>query len=252
MPRTLLGLCLLWGCNVAHSQATIAVATNFATTADRLRIAFAETHNSPLTLINGSTGKLYAQITQGAPFDVFLAADSTRPQRLVAANLAEPDSRFTYALGTLVLWQPRTGPQRASPRATLGQPHLRRVAMANPDLAPYGAAAAQTLVKLGLWEPLQPKLVRGQNIGQAYAMVASHNAELGFVAASQLAERWSQLPPDSYWVVPADYHAPIAQQAVLLSRSRGNTTARAFLTFLRSERAQQLMQADRYRIPHAP
>jgi molybdate transport system substrate-binding protein len=226
-------------------EALVAVAANFAEVMERLEVEFERASGHDLTVAIGSTGKLYAQITHGAPFDVLLAADRERPERLESEGLAVAGSRFTYAVGRLTLWSPEAGRVGADGEATLRAGAFRSLALANPDLAPYGAAARETLRRLGLWETLAGKIVTGENIGQAHAMVASGNAELGFVALSSvLSPRNRQ--PGSRWDVPADLHAPIRQDAVLLTRAAGNPAARAFLSFLHSEPVLALLESYGY------
>lgn len=229
------------------AAATVAVATNFAETAQRLQAAFRAVGGGEITLVNGSTGKLYAQILQGAPFDLFLAADTRRPALLEQQQLGVTGSRATYAYGALVLWQPDARAVKATPLKTLQAQSFRRLAIANPELAPYGAAAEQTLQQLGLLVPLQSRIVRGQNIGQTFAMVASGNAELGFIAAAQVSEH--ERTNGSFWPVPTRYHEPIEQQLVLLQRGAQNTAATAFAAFLLGATAQQLIQSDGYAVP---
>ncbi|MFK7913649.1 MAG: molybdate ABC transporter substrate-binding protein, partial [Pseudomonadales bacterium] len=234
--------------SISHADATIAVATNFALTAQRLQAAFTAQGGNRLTLVNGSTGKLYAQITRGAPFDVFLAADATRPALLEQQHLAVAGSRTTYAYGTLVLWQSRSAATDALSQLQSGA--FRRLAIANPQLAPYGAAAEQTLEQLGLLERFRKRIVRGQNIGQAYAMVRSGNAELGFIAAAALPGQSDSDNELRFWTVPAEFHAPIEQQLVLLKQGQHNATAKAFLQFLDSSTGRRIIQADGYRLEH--
>jgi molybdate transport system substrate-binding protein len=224
------------------AAATIAVAANFADPAMALAERFEAATGHDLVLVFGSTGKLYAQIRNGAPFDALLAADVERPRRLEAEGAAVAGTRFTYAVGTLVLWSPREGLVDAG-GAVLRDGGYRFVAIANPDLAPYGAAARQVLERLGLWSALRPRLVRGESIGQAFQFVSTGNAELGFVALSQLdGSRRSR--SGSRWVVPGEMHEPIEQQAVRLS---DHPAAVAFLEFIRSEPARSLIAAYGYR-----
>lgn len=220
-------------------QAYLAVATNFRHAAESLTEDFETTTGHTLTLTTGSTGKLYAQIVHGAPFDVFLAADTTRPQRLETTGQAVLGSRQTYAIGQLVLWSKTTPQQPLDGPAYLTTASFRNLAMANPALAPYGAAARQVLQNLGLQKSLQRKIVMGQNIGQAFALVATGNAELGFVALSNVQARPHQ--QGAYWLVPQDLYTPIQQQGVLLTRAKNNKAAIAFMAYLRSPRAQNLI-----------
>jgi len=221
----------------------VAVATNFARTARELGEAFQAGTGTQVVVSQGSTGKLYAQIVNGAPFEVFLSADAERPRKLVEEGQAVEGTRFTYALGQLVLWSP--DPARVKDASALAG-DFRHLSIANPELAPYGAAARETLVELGLWDALQPRLVRGEDIGQAYQFVATGHAELGFVALSQLAGG-----AGSRWLVPAGHYAPLEQQAVLLARGRDDGAARAFLAFLRSEAARERIAAAGYGVPAA-
>jgi molybdate transport system substrate-binding protein len=224
-------------------EARIAVATNFAAPARALAEQLQAGTPHALSLSLGSTGKLYAQISQGAPFDAFLAADEARPARLVRDGLALRGSQRTYALGRLVLWSPAPGLIGADGAATLAGGNFRRLAIANPDLAPYGRAAREVLDTLGLWSALGDRIVRGENAGQAFAMVASGNADLGFVPLSSLLAA----PAGSRWPVPAELHAPIRQDAVLLTRGRDNPAALAYLALLASPEGRQLVETYGYR-----
>lgn len=226
-------------------SALVAVAANFAETAEALTALFHQQTGHDLTLTTGSTGKLYAQIRAGAPFDLLLSADSATPARLVAEGLAATGSTFTYAIGRLTLWSNDKNRIGANGPAALQDPQLHHLAIANPDLAPYGVAARQALQNLGLWEALQPKVVMGQNIGQTHSMVATGAAEIGFVALSAVL---SPHRPDtgSRWDVPQDLFDPIRQDAVLLDHGAENAAARAFLDFLRSPEAGAVITAFGY------
>lgn len=229
----------------AAGEATVAVAANFAEVAERLEAEFERSSGHSLTLVVGSTGKLYAQLVHGAPFDVFLAADRARPERLEEDGLAVAGSRFTYATGRLTLWSREPGRVGDDGAATLRRGELRLVAIANPDLAPYGAAARQTLERLGLWRSLEGRIVMGETVGQAHALVASGNAELGFIALSYVVSPRNRAA-GSRWDVPADLHDPIHQDAVLLARAADNRAARAFLDYLRSGEARALVESFGY------
>jgi molybdate transport system substrate-binding protein len=235
-------------CAAIAGEAHVAVAANFAASAKRLAEEFASGTGHKLTLSSGSTGKFYAQIKSGAPFDVLLSADAETPRRLEAEKLAVAGSRFTYALGRLVLWSPRKG-FVDSEGTILHTAGFGRLAIANPRLAPYGAAAQQTMEKLGLWHALQGRIVQGENIAQTYQFVWSGNAELGFIAYSQLRERGET--SGSYWLVPERLHAPLHQDAVLLVRGAKNTAARAFLEFLGDVPARESIRAHGYELPPA-
>ena len=197
-----------------------------------------------VTLIFGSTGKLFAQIGNGAPFDAFFAADAERPRLLENAGLAVPGSRFTYAVGKLALWSPQQGLVDTRGEI-LRQGSFRHLAIANPKLAPYGAAAREVMKELGVWERMAPRLVRGENIAQAYQFVKSGNAELGFVAWSQLASRPGMVE-GSHWLVPPHLHRPVEQQAVRLSHS---DAVISFFEFMLDERATSLIRSMGYETP---
>lgn len=231
-------------------DALVAVAANFAEVMERLEQDFERDTGHTLTVTTGSTGKLYAQIVHGAPFHVLLAADQQRPARLEEEGAAVSGSRFTYAVGRLTLWS-------ADPRAipAEGAEFLRtrapaRIALANPDLAPYGAAARQTLEALGLWQALRPRVVMGENIGQAHAMVATGNAPVGFVALSYVLSPRNPTP-GSRWDVPPELYAPIRQDAVLLSRGAGNDAARSFMEYLQRPGVRQVIEGFGYGVPPA-
>ncbi|ANM32285.1 hypothetical protein ABI59_15360 [Acidobacteria bacterium Mor1] len=239
-------------------EVRVAVASNFSGALEQLRDDFETRSGHRLTLVTGSTGKLYAQIRHGAPYDVLLAADAARPERLEQDGLAVDGSRFTYALGRLVLWyrsgaptDSGTGDQQGS--AWLEAGRFRKLAIAHPELAPYGRAAEETMQSLGVLESLRPRLVRGENIAQAYALVASGNAELGFVAQAQLGQGDGGLGRSgaggTRWPVPAALHQPIRQDAVLLKRATDAEAAAAFLVFLRSEEARSRIAALGYDLP---
>jgi molybdate transport system substrate-binding protein len=246
-----------WGCaavvltmaagNTAAADAQLAVAANFAAPAKRLAEQFARQRGHQLLLNVGSTGKFYAQIKNGAPFDVFLSADEETPARLEQEKLAVSGTRFAYALGKLVLWSAQPGLVDNSGNV-LRQGKFRKLAMANPRLAPYGAAARETMEKLGVWTTLQEKLVQGENIAQTLQFVASGNADLGFVALSQLRDEGARVV-GSHWDVPSSFHAPIRQAAVLLVHGQRNPAAREFLDFLRSPPALRLIQNFGYDLP---
>jgi molybdate transport system substrate-binding protein len=227
-------------------SATIAVAANFLAPLEALEPLFEEATDHELVIVSGSTGQLYAQIVNGAPFDVLLSADAEHAERLVAESLAEAPTRFTYAVGRLALWT-RNG-ERFAPLGveTLRRNDYRWLAIANPELAPYGVAAQQALTALGLWDSLQPRIVRGQSIAQTFAMAETRNADLGLVALSQA---MSYQRVADYLEIPAELHAPLRQDAVLLTRARDNAPARAFVAWLRSARATEVIASFGYTAP---
>ncbi|MBL4782354.1 MAG: molybdate ABC transporter substrate-binding protein [Porticoccaceae bacterium] len=229
---------------------TAAVAANFAGTMKQLKPLFESQSGHRLVSSFASSGTLFAQIHNGAPFDVFLSADEQRPQQLINDQLAVADSAFIYATGLLVLWSSQ--PELIGPRGNvLRDAHwqakgIRHIALANPKTAPYGRAALQTLKTMGLVAATKPYRVTGQNIAQAFQFVASGNAQLGFIAQAQLLA----LPVKqrgSTWRVPEEMYSPIRQEAVMLVRGRDNPAAEAFLQFLKTPQAQSLISARGYR-----
>lgn len=220
--------------------ARIAVATNFAPTAEQLAAAYSAASGNTVEVTGGATGKLYAQISAGAPFDAFLSADAATPEKLADDGLALADSQVTYATGQLVLWSADAATDLSDPGAALTA--ARYVAIANPDLAPYGKAAVETLAALGLPADLDGRMVTGENVGQALTMVASGAADLGFVAASALVGKTGGVA----WAVPAGLHAPIRQAAILLTRGKDNTAAQGFLAYLAQPEARAAITAAGY------
>ncbi|HAB85570.1 MAG TPA: molybdate ABC transporter substrate-binding protein [Pseudomonas sp.] len=237
-------LCLPLIASADHVR--VAVAANFTAPMQRIATAFARDTGHRAVLAFGATGKFYAQIHNGAPFDVLLSADDSTPLRLEHDGIGMAGSRFTYAIGTLVLWSPREGYVDPQGKVLAGG-DFRHLAVANPKTAPYGAAAMATLDRLGLREKLRPRFVQGENIAQTHQFVASGNAELGFVALSQVIED-GRIGKGSGWVVPADQHAPIRQDALLLRHGEGSPAARALLEYLRGETAKALIREYGYAV----
>lgn len=241
LARLWLALCLvgLLMSAVQAAEVHVAVAANFTAPMKRIAEEFEKDTGHKMVLSYGATGKFYAQIINGAPFDVFLSADDETPAKLEKEGFAVRGSRMTYATGRLVLWSAKPGliDDKAS---VLMRNDFNRLAIASPKLAPYGAAAVQTMNKIGLFPLLQAKLVMGESIGQTFSMISSGNAELGFVAMSQVFE-FDRLKSGSAWVVPANLHSPLRQDAVLLARARNNPAALQFLTFLKSGQARIIM-----------
>ncbi|MGW8229256.1 MAG: molybdate ABC transporter substrate-binding protein [Gammaproteobacteria bacterium] len=215
----------------------VAVASNFREPAREIAARYEQLSGQQLVLSFGSTGKHYAQIRHGAPFDVFFAADVWRPRLLEEEGVAIADSRFTYARGRLVLWSPQKG-FIDNQGKVLETGHFIRLAIANPKLAPYGRAAQEVLQVKGLWNAIQPLIVRGENIGQTYQFVKSGNAELGFVAYSQI-KRSNQAITGSYWLVPQTLYQPIEQQVIML---RDNSAIRAFIAYVQSPQVQTIIR----------
>ena len=224
----------------------IAVAANFTAPARALAEVFARTTGHEAKLSFGATGAFYTQIKNGAPFDVLLAADNERPARLEKEGDTVPGSRFTYATGQLVLWSAKPG-LVDDEGAVLKHGQFGKIAIANPKNAPYGAAAVEAMEKLGLAATLQPKLVTGESIGQTYNFIATGNAELGFVALAQVLDG-GKLKSGSMWVVPAKYHAPIIQDAVILKRAAANPAAKAWMALMRSPNTQDFIRSYGYEV----
>ncbi|XQE68424.1 molybdate ABC transporter substrate-binding protein [Pseudomonas sp. P3C3] len=225
-------------------EVQVAVAANFSAPMQAIARAFGQSSGHRVVAAYGATGQFYAQINHGAPFEVLLAADDSTPAKLENEGAGVPGSRFTYAVGALALWSARPG-YVDDAGAVLKSDTFRHLAIANPQTAPYGLAATQVLDQLGLTEAIEPRLVEGQNIAQAYQFVASGNAELGFVALSQVYKD-GQITRGSAWQVPAQLHEPIRQDAVLLTKGQDNPAARALLEYLRGEQAATLIRAYGY------
>ena len=222
----------------------VAVAANFTAPMKVIAADFEKATGNKVVLSFGSTGKFYTQIKNGAPFDVFLAADDTTPAKLEKENDTVAGSRFTYATGKLVLWSPK--PDVVDAHAdVLKKGTFAHLAVAAPKLAPYGAAAVETMNKLGVYDALQPKFVTGENIGQTFTFVATGNAELGFVALSQVFEN-GKLKSGSGWIVPADLHAPIRQDAVILTHGKDNKAAAELTAYLQSAPAKAVIRSFGY------
>ncbi len=227
------------------AEVRIAVAANFINASRKIAPLFEKTSGYHTRISYGSTGKLFAQIENGAPFDIFLAADSRRPARAEAEGLAVVGTRFIYARGKLVLWSAKRD-AFGDGKSWLQKSSFRHLAMANPKTAPYGLAAQQVLVHLGLWQSIQSRLVRGESIAQAFQFVASGNAGAGFVAWSQV-RAWKR-DPGTIWMIPAKDYAPIEQVAVLLKRGKDNPAAQAYLRFLKSGAARKLIEDAGYTV----
>ena len=225
------------------AEIRVAVASNFARAMTSLAGEFEEKTGHKVKLVFGSTGKHYAQIRNGAPFDVFFAADIKRPRLLEEEGVSVSGTRFTYATGKLILWSPMPGYVDAE-GGVLRHGNFGHLAIANPNLAPYGRAAREFLESRGLWHELKQKAVRGENIGQAFQFVSSGNAELGLVAFSQVKN--IDIPVEgSYWEVPQSLYTPIEQQAVLLT---DNEAGRSFISYVRSKPALKIIKNHGYEI----
>ncbi|WP_018988675.1 molybdate ABC transporter substrate-binding protein [Aromatoleum toluclasticum] len=231
--------------STAHAaEVSVAVAANFTAPMQKIAAEFERDTGHKAQLAFGATGKFYAQIRNGAPFEVFLAADDTTPAKLEEEGATVAGSRFTYAIGKLVLWSAQPGVVDGK-GDVLRRGAFAHLAIANPKTAPYGAAALEALRKLGVADALAAKLVTGENIAQAHQFVASGNAELGFVALSQV---WAdgRLTSGSAWPVPAGLHAPLRQDAVILAAGRDKPAARALAEFLRGAKAAAIIKSYGY------
>jgi molybdate transport system substrate-binding protein len=236
--------CLLAGTATA-ADVQVAVAANFTAPMQAIAAAFEKDTGHKARLAFGSTGKFYAQIRHGAPFQVLLAADDETPARLEREGMSVPGTRFTYAVGRLALWSSQAGVVDARGEV-LKRGGYKHVAIANPKLAPYGAAAIEVMQRLGVVEAVRPRLVQGENIAQTHQFVASGNAELGFVALSQVMKD-GKLTQGSAWIVPGDLHAPIRQDAAILANAKA-TRCQHPMDHLRSDKAKAVIRAYGYDI----
>ena len=234
----------LFATSAQAAEVSVAVAANFTAPMQKIAAAFEQDTGHKAILAFGSTGKFYAQIKNGAPFQVLLSADDETPARLEREGLGVSGTRFTYAIGKLVLWSRQPG-LVDDKGEVLRTGKFERIALADPKLAPYGAAAVEVLNGLGLMSSLAPKFVQGENIAQTYQFVATGNAELGFVALSQVFAD-GKLTQGSAWMIPASLHAPIRQDAVVLSPGKDNAAAAALMAYLRNDKARAIIRSFGY------
>ena len=237
-------LALLGTALVHAEEVQVAVAANFTAPMQKIAVEFEKDTGHKAQLAFGSTGKFYAQIRNGAPFEILLAADDTTPEKLEKEGAAVAGSRFTYAIGKLVLWSSKPG-FVDDKGEVLKKGEIKHVSIANPKLAPYGAAAIETLTALKLLDAIQPKFVQGENIAQTHQFVATGNAELGFVALSQVMKD-GKISEGSGWIVPSSLHQPIRQDAVLLTNGKGKPAAEALMKYLAGEKAKAVIQSFGY------
>lgn len=240
-------LCGLVNSPVRAGEASVAVASNFAAPIERIVPLFQKESGHTVKVTLGASGKLYAQIKGGAAFDAFLSADEETPRRLLQEGLAVTGSRFVYATGRLVLWsaQPDLVDDKG---AVLNKGNFNKLAIANPVFSPYGAAAKETLGKLTMWNSIQRKLTKGESITQTYQLAATENADLAFIALSQVM-RDGKVAQGSWWIVPSELHNPIHQSAVQLTGAKDQAAAQAFLAFLKSAKAKTVMRGFGYELP---
>lgn len=227
-------------------EVQVAVAANFTAPVQAIAKAFEKDTGHKLVAAYGATGQFYAQIKHGAPFDVFLAADDTTPKKLEAEKETVPGSRFTYAIGTLALWSAKEGYVDAKGEV-LKKNEYKHLSIANPKAAPYGLAATQVLAKLGLTDKVKDKIVEGQNITQAYQFVSTGNAELGFVALSQIFKD-GKVSHGSAWIIPESMHDPIKQDAVILKKGENNPAAKALTEYLKGPKAEAIIKSYGYQL----
>ena len=241
---TAVALFLLAASASQAAEVTVAVAANFTAPMQKISAAFSQDTGHTATLAFGSTGKFYAQIKSGAPFQMLLAADDETPAKLEKEGLTVVNTRFTYATGRLVLWSKQAGlvDDKGDVLCTGSFAHI---ALADPKLAPYGAAAVETLDKLGLTQALKPRMVQGESIGQAYQFVATGNAALGFVALSQVMVD-GRITEGSAWLVPTSLHSTIKQDAVVLATGKDNAAATALAAYLKGDKARAIIRSYGY------
>lgn len=247
MPRiTVLLSALLFGVAAHADEIQVAVAANFTAPMQKIAAEFEKDTGHKAVLAFGATGKFYAQISNGAPFEVFLSADDETPAKLEKEQLVAPGTRFTYAIGKLVLWSAKEGYVDGK-GDVLKKGDFKHLALANPKTAPYGAAAIETLNHLGMLDSLQPKFVQGENIAQTQQFVSTGNAELGFVALSQVYKD-GKISSGSAWIVPANLYTPIRQDAVVLAKGHNKPAASALVDYLKKDKARAIIKSYGYEL----
>ena len=245
ISRWLPALCAMFSSTAALAgDVQVAVAANFTAPMKQIAADFEKDTGHKAVLTFGATGKFYAQITNGAPFEVFLAADDETPAKLEKEGVAVNGSRWTYATGRLVLWSAQPGLVDAQGEV-LKKGGFKKIAIAAPKLAPYGAAAVEVISKQGLQAALEPKLVQGESIGQAFSFVSTGNADLGFVALSQVYEG-GKIKSGSAWIVPANLHSPLRQDAVLLVKAKDSKVAAQLMAYLKTDKAKAVIRSFGY------
>jgi len=235
MKYFLFVLALLFSSQTYADEIYVAVAANFTATSKAIAELFEKETGHKIKLSFGSTGKFYAQIINGAPFQIFLAADDKHPQKLAQSGDGIPETLFTYAIGKLVLWSLKEKPEQQLKENT-----FKKLAIANPETAPYGTAAVETLKSMKLWEQIESKIVKGDNISQSHQFIATGNAEIGFISLAQVTQK------GHYWEVPQELYKPMLQQAILLKKGAESPAAKAFLEFLKTPIAIALITKAGY------
>ena len=237
-------LFVAYATNLRAEEALVAVAANFSAPMQQIAASFQKDTGHQVRMSFGATGGIYAQIKNGGPFDVFLSADQITPQKLEAEGLGVASTRFNYATGQLVLWSKQDGLVDDKGQVLSGK-NIQRIALANPKLAPYGVAAWETMTALGLLEELKSKVGQGDNIALTYQFVSTQNAQVGFVALSQVFAN-GQLTSGSAWIVPPHLYKPIRQDVILLKNGKDNSAAKALLIYLKGEKAKAVMKSYGY------
>jgi molybdate transport system substrate-binding protein len=233
--------CGILSVNLQAGDVKVAVSSNFATTLEKISEAFTKETGHKLVISSGATGKIYAQIREGAPFEVLLSADQTTPMKLITDNLAVEETQFTFAVGRLVLWSLKDK-FVDDEGAVIKTSSVNHIAIANPKLAPYGVAAKEYLEKVGIWKIVEAKIVYGENISQTYQFVSTGNAEVGFIAMSQIMDT-----KGSYWVVPESQYSPLKHDVILLNKGKTNPIAKKFLEFLKDRKVKAIISKFGYK-----
>jgi molybdate transport system substrate-binding protein len=235
----------IFAAQVFAAEVKVAVAANFAKTLEEITVQFEKDTGHKVLATPGATGKFYAQIVNGAPFEVFISADDETPRKLAKEAKAIAETQFTYAIGTLALWSPDANLVDQG-GDVLKTDKFKFLAIANAKVAPYGQAAVQTMLKLGLLTKLEPRVVQGENIAQTHQFVTSGNAQLGFVALSQIIEN-GKVKSGSAWSVPQEFHDQLKQDAILLNTGKDSVAAKALLDYLKSDKAKKIIAAYGYK-----
>ena len=237
-------VCLM-SANAQAAEIKVAVASNFANVLKEIAVEFQKDTGHQLAITPGATGKFYAQISNGAPFDVFLSADDETPRKLAQEGKANASSQFTYAIGRLALWSPN--PEMVDKNADiLKTDKFKFIAIANAKVAPYGQAAVQTMQKLGVLAKIEPRVVQGESIAQTYQFVSTGNTQLGFVALSQIFEH-GKIKTGSAWIVPEEMHEQLKQDAVILQACKQTSVCQDLMDYLKSDKAKKMMASYGYK-----
>ena len=231
--------------HVHAAEVKVAVAANFTKTLEEITVQFEKDTGHKVLATPGASGKFYAQIVNGAPFEILISADDETPRKLAKEAKAIAETQFTYAIGTLALWSPDTNLVDQG-GGVLKTDKFKFIAIANAKVAPYGQAAVQTMLKLGLLTKLEPRVVQGENIAQTYQFVTSGNAQLGFVALSQITEN-GKVKSGSAWIVPQEFHDQIKQDVILLNNGKDSIAAKALLDYLKSDKAKKIIASYGYK-----